>query len=97
MKIKRKQLKKIIREFIEHAIADLFLSNANAADMIDQGSADYEDAAAHARKAGKAYFIQNDDEVTVLKRDPNTGKVSSNIIDKIPAKKDAKIFYYGDL
>jgi hypothetical protein len=93
MKITRKQLRKLIKE----SLADLFLSNAKAADMIDQGGADYEDAEAHAQKAGKAYYIQNDDEVTELVKDPKTGRVSSSIIKKIPANKDAKVFYYGDL
>ena len=64
------------------------MSNVKAADMIDQGSADYEDAEAHAQKAGKAYYIQSDDEVTELVKDSETGRVSSNIIQKIPAKKD---------
>ena len=71
MKITRKQLRKLIKE----SLADLFLSNAKAADMIDQGGADYEDAEAHAQKAGKAYYIQNDDEVTELVKDPKTGNV----------------------
>ena len=93
MKITIRQIRKLIRE----SLSDLFLSNARAADMIDQGGADYKDAEDHARKAGKAYFIQNDNEVTELTKDPKTGKVSSSIIKKVPSKKDAKIFYYGDL
>ena len=93
MRLTRRQLRRIITE----SLSDLFLSNAKAADMIDQGGADYSDAENHARSAGKAYYIQNDDEVTELIKDPESGRVSSNIIDKLPAKKDAKIFYYGDL
>ena len=95
MKITKRQLRYLIKESI---LADLFTSNvAKAADMIDQGGADYKDAEAHAQKSGKAYYIQSDDEVTELVKDPETGRVSSNIIQKIPAKKDAKVFYYGDL
>jgi len=93
MRITKRQLRQLIRE----SLSDLFLSNANAANMIDQGGADYKDAEAHAQKAGKAYFIQNDDEVTELIKDAETGKVNANIIKKVPSNKDAKVFYYGDL
>ena len=99
MKLTRTKLRRIIIETLseksESPLIKLFLNNAEKANQLTKLSGeedvDYRTAEKHARENGKAYFIQNDDEVTELIRD-ESGRVNANIINKVPDPIDAQVF-----
>jgi len=93
MKLTRTKLRRLIIETLSEnrSLADIFYKHAKQAGELEGKVVDFKTAKEHARENGKAYFIQNDDEVTELIRD-ESGRVNANIINKVPDPIDAQVF-----